>query len=84
MSVACETWTISAAQLAGLKRRIQTALDRLPDAAFETLRKTRVKWGVWAAATVPAMGYAGRVVIARFDPEIPGMVFWPEIPLSRN
>ena len=38
-----ETWTLSAAQLAGLNRQILAAWERIPLAPYETVRKADVR-----------------------------------------
>jgi hypothetical protein len=43
VNAAVETWTLSAAQLAGLNRQILAAWERIPLAPYETVRKADVR-----------------------------------------
>jgi hypothetical protein len=52
-STGVETWTISEAQRLALHRQIQKAFDRIPFAAYETVRKADVRFAVLPSALVP-------------------------------
>jgi hypothetical protein len=82
VSACSETWTLSAAQLAGLNRQILAAWERIPLAAYETVRKADVRWGILPRAQVPALGQTARVTLARFDPNMRGILFYGPVLVS--
>jgi hypothetical protein len=68
---------------AGLHRQIQKAFDRIPFAAYETVRKADVRFAVLPSALVPG-GDLVRVTVARFDETIPGILFFGPILIQHS
>ena len=78
-----ESWTISEAQRLALDRQVRQAFDRIPLAAFETVRKADVRFAVLPSALVPG-GDLVRVTVARFDETKPAILFFGPILIQHS
>ena len=83
LTARAETWTISEAQRLALDRQVRQAFDRIPLAAFETVRKADVRFAVLPSALVP-VGAQVRFTVARFDETIPGILFFGPILIQHS
>jgi hypothetical protein len=65
---------ISERQRQALSSCVQAGLNRVPDFAYETVRKLHVGYCVLASDLVP-QAHRGHAALAWFDPEVPAMYF---------